>query len=912
MAAPFTRAHLARILNRLNPYTAPTWTVAPVITSPLYAGNTATLASAGTVTGYPQPSVSTTWLVNGTDVGAGPVTVQAGDSVVARRTAGNAKGVAVSDSAAVVVQATATVLTLGMLGGQMSFTDYAREVPFLDLMDRGRTYTANQFGNAGFGIIRVASLTRAGNVVSVVLSSAPGPNPGDFTIETGHALTLTCIPDPTFDADGALITVTDQTHFSYPNAGPNATAVIVTQYDVAGCVLGRCSVNASGWPNVDHRVIFSAGNENPDILGTYQGTFMGAAPANLSALGGTISNYTPGGSTFTFQVVQADTETCTIFFSGVPSNYGGCRLILVGEDQSGNTVLRPQIKTHSQRYAYGAMRWMDAFFTNGNPSQKSWATRGKRATGAVVPLEKIIAAQNEIGGDLWLNIPTMAADDYVTGMVTTAIAQLAAGKSVILEYSNEPWNPGNGFDQYTWIHALSKAAVKGIYHNQLGYNEIASISRTSNVVTVTLTHALPAWFVTTVTADLVMTDTSFSASGVTMTKTSSNAFTYPLAGANGSASSLNGAIFCDLSSNLLSGGERDPGNIRERWLARRIYECGQLAKAANGGTLGPRVKVVYMDQLANFGIFGRLTANTLPWLESQYGPVNAWLSAIGGAPYPRGSGGNVAAILAAMESQNDGLEANYHALRYAATKYGLQVWLYEGGPDLIGVNGTLTAQVFAAAGFRTTTAKVIRKAFEWGVDRFMTFTSGLSWAGDAGASTWGVGFSMSEVLPVGSASSYKQAGIDDVGLAAPPAVLETSKLPGTVRFINGTSDDFDGRNGGLQLNGMQCLNSAASWVEKLLYVPPGSGGLKQLTFWGKFYQGFGANNNALRVYVDGVSVGTIALFSDGTDANAGTQGGYASPTTLGVTLSEGMHIIKCQAPAGSQPDRIGVGKITAP
>lgn len=77
MAAPFSRVLLTRLLSRLNDYALPVWTVAPTVTG-ADAGSLLTYTN-GTVTGYPEPTVTYRVLVDDVDAGAVPYTVQQSD-----------------------------------------------------------------------------------------------------------------------------------------------------------------------------------------------------------------------------------------------------------------------------------------------------------------------------------------------------------------------------------------------------------------------------------------------------------------------------------------------------------------------------------------------------------------------------------------------------------------------------------------------------------------------------------------------------------------------------------------------------------------------------------------------------------------------------------------------------------------
>lgn len=808
-----------------------------------------------------------------------------------------------------------TVRELGMFGGQFKIEDTDMEIPFLDLMNRARGVAIQSagYGNYGFGPLRVQSLVRASNVVTVTLVDAPGHSAGSFTAITGQALVLHCIPDSSFDAEGVQVTVSTQTSFTYPNAGPNATANIAGTSDIAAALLSRVQLGIVGHPVADHRCIFAnpAGGTTPDIAGTYQVTFPGSAPGSVSFTGCTTSGYSPGASSF--QITVTDPAILTLEMNSVPTNgtYRNPLIIPVGQDQSGNTKLRPSFATHCGRGK--VTRWMDGDKNNGNPVLKSWAWRPTINAGTALPAELQIDTCNEVNHHPWFVLPTFAANDYVSGLSNLVKTRLAGSLDAIFETApNEPWNSATGFTQYFWLTALAKKDVNGIYHGNYGYNEISSLTKAGGVATVTLNHPVPAGYVNGLLVDAVFTDTDFNATNVAITVTGSNTFTYPVSAGTKTAANRDGQIFGNLGSVLLSGGNRNINFIRARYIGKMAYDRSQLVKAAFDGALGGRAKVVLMWQHVDFGPSGTI-ADTLAWLVAQYGPLANWCYAIGGAPYPRGSGTTNDQLRDAILAEVDTLYApKMHSIKHLAVRHGVKAWLYEGGVDLVGVNAARTDAFFTATQMRTAQEYTLRKMYSRGADLFMAYTTGQREVGNDGSSSWGLGQTIASLLPLGSATAPKCQGIDDVVLIAPPAIDDPNQLPGTVAFMNvgANTIDSDDYTGNFFLNGYATLNSADAFVEKLFYAP--SSGTRNITIYGKHYSGFGSANNALRIYLNGTLQGTHALFDDATDVTAGIAGGSASPTAFPLNVpTAGWHILKLRGPSGTQPDRIGVSRVTA-
>ena len=94
----------------------------------------------------------------------------------------------------------------------------------------------------------------------------------------------------------------------------------------------------------------------------------------------------------------------------------------------------------------GCLRHMDWGATNDQRCVR-WADRalpsamtymGSAAVG--VPVEVQVTLANATRTDLWLNVPTLADDDYVRELATYVRDHLDAGLVLHLEYGNEVWN----------------------------------------------------------------------------------------------------------------------------------------------------------------------------------------------------------------------------------------------------------------------------------------------------------------------------------------------------------------------------------------------------------------------------------------------------------------------------------------
>lgn len=127
---------------------------------------------------------------------------------------------------------------------------------------------------------------------------------------------------------------------------------------------------------------------------------------------------------------------------------------LVGASNEGASVagqfFNPKFLQLMQTFR--AVRFMEWFQINGNPI-RSWSDRPVPSsaffgTGKGVPIEIAVRAANAISADAWLNVPTMADDNYITEMSRLVHGLLDDAQKVYVEYSNEVWN--SSFPQYRY------------------------------------------------------------------------------------------------------------------------------------------------------------------------------------------------------------------------------------------------------------------------------------------------------------------------------------------------------------------------------------------------------------------------------------------------------------------------------
>ena len=265
------------------------------------------------------------------------------------------------------------------------------------------------------------------------------------------------------------------------------------------------SLDPFGWPLGDAQTVFLA-NMDPTIDdGTYKLVFEGQATVHLDWVGGRVENnlYNEVTNITTCDVsVQCELNSAanlrlteTRLEPTGPPNSGvkNVRLFRPGYPTDGKqTFISPLLGALKNT---GVIRTMDWTSTNVNPiinwserTTPEHSTQARRAPtymvnpsfsrpleGAYgVALEYIIQLSNDTDCDLWINIPALANNDYVTklsqmiafgsdcvnpypGPVASPVyPPLKSSLRVYIEYANETWNSAGEFGCFYLIQEIIK------------------------------------------------------------------------------------------------------------------------------------------------------------------------------------------------------------------------------------------------------------------------------------------------------------------------------------------------------------------------------------------------------------------------------------------------------------------------
>ena len=272
------------------------------------------------------------------------------------------------------------------------------------------------------------------------------------------------------------------------------------------------TVDQNGWPTEDAGTVIYTGDA-AHINGTYKLVFNGQG-----TIGGVYNGYTMSVAN---QQYDASTNTTTADItitvtnpepganvgisirnsqrtptSAVGSGFTNMRLYRPGYPTDGSVVFTSYYVQAMQ--VGSAIRTMDWSATNGNTTV-NWADRNtpltfqkpipsyiahnKSSMGGTpagsqssVALEHHIQLANETSRDLWINVPVVASDDFVTKMAQTLLygsdgtnpytspqsnpvyPPLNSNLNVYVEYANETWNTAGGF----WCYYVIMDTVQNL------------------------------------------------------------------------------------------------------------------------------------------------------------------------------------------------------------------------------------------------------------------------------------------------------------------------------------------------------------------------------------------------------------------------------------------------------------------
>lgn len=214
----------------------------------------------------------------------------------------------------------------------------------------------------------------------------------------------------------------------------------------------KAAVDELGWPTGDAAVMvnvrtFEPGDERKAYRyltrGVYRLKFTGRASVSTTSVNVTVRNYKydPRTNRSTAEVVVgARADALMLAFR---NTRGGVKNVSLR--RPGYTARETFTNEFKQALQpFGVLRMMDFLHTNYNPV-RTWAERTTPASATQASnkggaFEYAIQIANELDKDIWINIPGGANDAYVRSLAQLIRRDLAPGRVVYVEYSNELWN----------------------------------------------------------------------------------------------------------------------------------------------------------------------------------------------------------------------------------------------------------------------------------------------------------------------------------------------------------------------------------------------------------------------------------------------------------------------------------------
>ncbi len=174
-------------------------------------------------------------------------------------------------------------------------------------------------------------------------------------------------------------------------------------------------------------------------------------------IGATITSVSEGRVEFNVHTVDENGIHIEILSSPVGDPIRNIRIVeTTYESNFESEPLHPAFSSKADEFT--ALRFMDWTHTNGHPAVQ-WSDRTANGfhtqnlpdTG--MSWERVIEISNALEKDVWINIPHLADENYISQLALLFRDQLNPELTIYLEYSNECWNWI--FDQTHWLDSAA-------------------------------------------------------------------------------------------------------------------------------------------------------------------------------------------------------------------------------------------------------------------------------------------------------------------------------------------------------------------------------------------------------------------------------------------------------------------------
>jgi PA14 domain len=256
---------------------------------------------------------------------------------------------------------------------------------------------------------------------------------------------------------------------------------------------GTPPIDAKGWPASDASIVLWQGIAN--MNGSYRLSFTGQADVSTYWGAATVANkqYDPSTNTTTATITYYPTDTTGLLLnlantrrtSTSAINSGVTNIKLMRPISPGSSVSYDPSVTFTQPIKdlvskFSVVRMMDNTGSNGwQGINGNWNLRrpadyaSQAASGAPYGMawEYAIQFWNETNTDAWVNIPFPADDAFVTQLATLLKNNLAPGRKIYVEFSNELWNGGGAYAAVPNLNAAI-AEVQANPNSPLNYDGV--------------------------------------------------------------------------------------------------------------------------------------------------------------------------------------------------------------------------------------------------------------------------------------------------------------------------------------------------------------------------------------------------------------------------------------------------------
>jgi hypothetical protein len=251
---------------------------------------------------------------------------------------------------------------------------------------------------------------------------------------------------------------------------------------------GRCPVDSNGFPTIsDFQAAFAGGGNIAP--GRYTITFTGPASAVVNSMRSGVRVTRASISGNGYQVWYADipngSNMVGFHFLHMSGWKKDLRVLQPGYSPTNTPIYTAKYLSFLRALHPASLRFMDWLATNettdanwserSQPSSTDWADRG-------VSWEAAIELCNQVGANLYANVPARASDDYVRQLANLIKTKLRKDLNVYLEQGNEVWATNFVNGPWNMQQALNevKAGVRSGHHSNLNYDNLkVNMSQTS-------------------------------------------------------------------------------------------------------------------------------------------------------------------------------------------------------------------------------------------------------------------------------------------------------------------------------------------------------------------------------------------------------------------------------------------------